>query len=192
MLIAFIILAFAGAVIYGVVSGVSNIVNNQKRLKEEAEKYNLNARPASTSFVRSALPVNIECKTASVRFAVSGDRKTAYLLCDPKEPTLEVPASSITGCRIVSGGPSALSVGGLIVGEILAGEVGAAVGAFSGNGVPMEYSLVIYLNDLGRPRVVYSLLNNTTAHTQAVYADVSKFAEDVSAAVRALTAGRYR
>ena len=55
-----------------------------------------------------------------------------------------------------------------------------------GNGVPMNYSLVIYLNDPSRPRVVYSLLSNSTAHTQGVYAEVSKFAGDVSAAVRAL------
>ena len=187
MLIALLILI----VLIGVIAGIVQIVENQSRLNREAKEQNLNGsavRSDPHSFVRhtSSRPLVHQCDMLGLRFALSADRKTAYLLYSTKQPTMTVPASKITGCRIIKEGHS-LSLGGAVAGGVIAGDAGAILGAVSKTHIPVRYSLVIYLNDPLRPSVEYALLTPSGSHAQVAYDTVSRFAESVSSTVRALT-----
>ena len=184
MLIALIILIL----LVGVAAGIAQSVRNHMRLEREAREQNLyraSDRSDIHSFVRYSLsrPVVHQSESFGLRFALSADRRTAYLLYSTREPTLTVPAGKITGCRIIREGNS-LSVGGAVAGELIAGEAGALLGAVSGAYIPLRYSLVIELNDPYRPNVEYALLTPSGSHAKAVYDEASRFAEAVSAAVR--------
>ena len=186
MLIALLILI----VLIGVIAGIVQIVENQSRLNREAKEQNLNGttvRSDPHSFVRhtSSRPLVHQCDMLGLRFALSADRKTAYLLYSTKQPTMTVPASKITGCRIIKEGHS-LSLGGAVAGGVIAGDAGAILGAVSKTHIPVRYSLVIYLNDPLRPSVEYALLTPSGSHAQVAYDTVSRFAESVSSTVCAL------
>lgn len=177
-------------VLIGIIAGVVQIVKNQSRLDREAREQNLNVSPARGDphfFVRqpASRPLVHQCDMLGLRFALSADRKTAYLLYNTKQPTLTVPASKITGCRIIKEGHS-LSVGGAVAGSVLAGDAGAILGAVSKAHIPVRCSLVIYLNDPFRPSVEYALLTPSGSHAQIAYDTVSRFADSVSATVRTL------
>ena len=188
MLIALLILI----VLVGVVAGVAQSVRNQSRLEREAKEQDLGRaadRNDVHSFVRRSpsRPVVHQCDAFGLRFALSADQKTAYLLYSAKEQTLTVPASKITGCRIISEGHS-LSLGGAVAGGLIAGDAGAIIGAAAGAHIPLRYSLVIYLNDLYRPSVEYALLTPSGTHAKSAYEAAARFAEAVSSTVRSLTA----
>ena len=117
-----------------------------------------------------------------LRFAISADRKTAYLLYSSKQPTLTVPTSYITGCQIIKDGIAPHVARGAIGGGI-AGDAGAVIGAFSGPQIPYNMRLVVFLKN---GRVEYSLLDNSTLHTTLYYNLALKFAEDVSDIIRRL------
>ena len=190
MLIPLLILAVLIGVIIGVVGGITRIAEDRTRLKREAKEQDLNRsveRGDPHTFVRptSSHPLVHQCDALGLRFALSADRKTAYLLYDRYEPTLTVPASKITGCKIIREGHS-LSVGGAVAGGLIAGDAGAILGAASGANIPLRYSLVIYLNDYAHPSVEYALLTPSGSHAKAVYEAVSQFAESVSATIRKL------
>ena len=186
MLIALLVLI----VLIGVAAGISQSVRNHTRLDREAKEQNLYSSAGRSdyhSFVRKtpSVPLVHQCNALGLRFALSSDRKTAYLLYDRYEQTLAVPASKITGCKIIKEGHS-LSVGGAVAGSLIAGDAGAILGAASGAYIPVRYSLVIYLNDLYHPSVEYALLTPSGSHAKAVYEAVSQFAESVSATVNKL------
>ncbi len=182
------------AVIIGTAIGLYQAFSKSSRLREEAKALNLKSepsepRPASTSFVRKQpqKPINHELRAAGLRFAVSADRKTAYLLYDTDKQTLTVPTEKITGCRILKNG-FAPNVTGAAVGGALAGDAGMLIGAFSGPQIPYSMSLVITLKDPWNPRVEYSLMNSSTLHTQTYYSVASTFAKSVTDTIRALIA----
>ena len=187
MLIVLIVLVLLA----GVVAGVAQSVRNHTRLNREAKEQNLYSaadRSDIHSFVRRSPSRSVvhQCDVLGVRFALSADRKTAYLLYSAKQPTLTVPASKITGCKIIGDG-AALSLGGAVAGGVIAGDAGALLGAVAGARIPLRYSLVIYLDDAARPSVEYALLTPSGSHAKAVYEAAARFADSVSASVRALT-----
>ena len=177
-------------VLIGVAAGIAQSVRNHTRLEREAKEQNLYGSPSGSdnrSFVRRSpsRPIVHQCDAFGLRFALSADRKTAHLLYSTKEPTLTVPASKITGCRIIREGHS-LSVGGAVAGGLIAGDAGAILGAASGAYIPLRYSLVIYLKDSPRRSVEYALLTPSGTHIKAAYEAASRFADVVSAAVNDL------
>lgn len=177
-------------VLIGVVAGIAQSVQNHTRLNREAKEQNLYSAPGRNdvhSIVRQnpSRSVVHQCDALGLRFALSADCKTAYLLYSTREPTLTVPASKITGCRIIREGHS-LSVGGAVAGGLIAGDAGAIIGAASGAYIPLRYSLVIYLDDAARPSVEYALLTPSGTHIKAAYEAASRFADAVSSAVNDL------
>lgn len=177
-------------VLIGVAAGIAQSVRNHTRLEREAKEQDLYGAPSGSdnhSFVRRSpsRPIVHQCDAFGLRFALSADRKTAHLLYSTKEPTLTVPASKITGCRIIREGHS-LSVGGAVAGGLIAGDAGAILGAASGAYIPLRYSLVIYLKDSPRRSVEYALLTPSGTHIKAAYDAASRFAQAVSAAVNDL------
>lgn len=188
MLILIIIIA---AIVIGVVSGVSQDKKRRQRLEEEAEMLNLNtANRRSASSLGNRLTtqsaINHQCDLTGMRFAISPDRKTAYLLYSQTKPTRAVPVKDITGCEIIKDGNASGHIGRAVAGGIIAGGAGAIVGASTGSGVPERYSLVVYINDLQNPFVEYPLMDRSTAHSKFFYENVSKFAESVSATIRVI------
>ena len=179
-------------VLLSVVAGIAQIVQNHTRLHREAKEqdlYSAAERNDVHSFVRhnSSRPIVHQCKAFGLRFALSADRKTAYMLYSRKENTLTVPASKITGCRIIREGHS-LSLGGAVAGGLVAGDAGAIIGAASGAYIPLRYSLVIYLDDLSLRRVEYELLTPSGSHAKSAYIAATRFAEEVSATVQSIAA----
>ncbi len=184
----FVLFAFAVLIIIIIIAAVADSKKKKERLRNEAEKLTGDGEASRTSGTSSsgAFSVNHEIDYMGIRFAISSDRQTAYLINDAEKPTVIVPVSSITGCDIVRDGNSAGSVGRAIAGGIIAGGVGAIVGASTGSGIPRRYSLLIYINDLQNPSVEYSLLDRTTPHSKSYYEKVEKFAESVAATVRVI------
>lgn len=182
-----LIIVIIVGVILGIIINTYKDKSTKKRLEEEAEMLNLSSRAkSSTASMTQTNAINHQCDVAGLRFAISPDRQTAYMLYNTERPTRAVPVKDITGCEIVRDGNASGSIGRAVAGGIIAGGAGAIIGAASGSGVPQRYSLMVYINDLQNPSVEYSLLNSSTPHTKSYYETVSRFAESVSATVRVL------
>lgn len=164
-----------------IVAGIAQSHEQKKRLDEEAKALKLDQAHTSTTRHISR-PINCEFRSLGLRFAISADRKTAYLLYSSKQPTLTVPTSYITGCQIIKDG-IAPHVGRGAIGGGIAGDAGAVIGAFSGPQIPYNMRLVVFLKN---GRAEYSLLDNSTLHTTLYYNLALKFAEDVSDIIRGL------
>lgn len=165
-----------------IVAGIVKSHEQKKRLDEEAKALKLDQTYTNTAARRINKPINCEFRSLGLRFAISADRKTAYLLYSSKAPTLTVPTSYITGCQIIKDGIAPHVARGAIGGGI-AGDAGAVIGAFSGPQIPYNMRLVVFLKN---GRAEYSLLDNSTLHTTLYYNLALKFAEDVSDIIRRL------
>ena len=167
-----------------IIAAIAKAIEQKKRLDGEARALNLNQTYTHTASRRITRPINCEFRSLGLRFAVSADRKTAYLLYNTNQPTLTVPAGNITGYRIIKDGIAPHVAKGAIGGAI-AGDAGAVIGAFSGPQIPYSMRLVVFLKN---GRVEYPLLDGSTLHTTLYYNLALKFAEDVADAIRIIKA----
>lgn len=182
----FISLALIGAFCIGV--SVHNENNAEKMRKEAIDLKLLGSRTASPIPGRKSRAVNLEYPSRCFRFAVSEDGKTAYLRNGPKNPSVAVPASSITGCGVFKDPVPVKNLGRTILGGMIAGGMGAVVAGNTGRQSRNTVRMVVFMNDPSRPRFEYRLLDGHVAYSRSQYEEAMKYAEDVSAAVKALKA----
>lgn len=182
------------AVICFLIASVSIIATTsyekkQSVMREEAEKLKLADTYTATSRPRRyANAINIEREGECFRFAVSEDRKTAYLRNGPKNPSVAVPVSSIIGCDIVRDPVRVGTLGRTILGGVIAGGWGAVAAGNTGKQYRNTVRLIVFLKDPARPRFEYLLLDGHVPYPNFQYEDMMKFAEDVRATVKAIKA----
>ena len=183
-----IIIVFAVIGIIGILGSIS-YEKKKSTMSNEAVKLKLaDSHTATSRPIRYADAINIERDAECFRFAVSEDRKTAYLRNGPKNESVAVPVSSIIGSSLVRDPIPVSNLGRTIVGGVVAGGIGAVV---AGNSAPQHRDsvrLVIYLSDPKKPRFEYRLLDGRVAYPRFQYEDMMKFAEDVEATIKALKA----
>lgn len=181
-----IIIVFAVIGIIGILGSIS-YEKKKSAMAEEAVKLKLADEHTATCRPRRYTnAINIEREVECFRFAVSEDRKTAYLRNGPKNESVTVPVSSIIGSSIVRDPVPVSNLGRTIVGGVVAGGIGAVV---AGNSAPQHRDsvrLVVYLSDPKNPRFEYRLLDGHIAYPEFQYKDMMKFAEEVSATIKAL------
>ena len=98
----------------------------------------------------------------------------------------KIPFSKIIGCEIMTDSQVTGGVKRAIVGGVLAGEVGAAVGAITAKKHIMSYKIVLYLNDIDKPKKELELIKTKKSTKDNDYINAVKFAENISATVKAI------
>ena len=183
-----IIFVFAIIGIIGILGSIS-YEKKKSAMDEEAVKLKLTDTHTATSRPRRyANAINIEREVECFRFAVSEDRKTAYLRNGPKNESVSVPVSFIIGCDIIRDPVRVGTLGRTIVGGVVAGGWGAVAAGNMGKQYRDSVRLVVFLRDPAHPRFEYRLLDGHVAYPNFQYEDMMKFAEDVEATVKALKA----
>lgn len=97
-----------------------------------------------------------------------------------------IPFSKITGCEILEDSAVTGGIGRAVAGGILAGGVGAIVGATTKKKEISSYKIIIYMSDINRPKIVLNLITSKMKIDSLYYKDAVRFANDVNASVKSI------
>lgn len=110
------------------------------------------------------------------------DKGTAYSL----------DLGEVSGVEIIEDSEVIGGVGRAIVGGVLAGGVGAVVGAVTAKKHIMSYKVIIYTTDVKNPQIALTLINSKMPTNSAIYKQASEFANKVNASIRAVIANQEK
>lgn len=132
-----------------------------------------------------ATNVYIDDNRKRILFAIFNDRQSAL---QPKYQFYNF--GEILDCSILEDGntTTASGIGRAIVGGVLAGGVGAIVGASTRSTKKTSLSLNVRIltTNLNRPIYTAKLLDRETAHTDRLYQNTMDFAQEIFAVVSAI------
>lgn len=97
-----------------------------------------------------------------------------------------VPFSKVIGCEIYTDSKVTGGIGRAVVGGMIAGDVGAIVGAMTAPSSIMSYKVVVYVNDALDPMIEIPLVEEKKSTKNTDYTDAVRFAENVNAAIKAI------
>lgn len=129
-------------------------------------------------------------KGISIRFIVDSPHRYIHIFQKPSgsESTAEIsiPFDQIIGCEIMTDSKVTGGIGRAVVGGVLAGDVGAFVGAMTAPEKIMSYKIVIYKNNPANPMIEIPLIEGKTSTKNSDYIEAVRFAENVNAVIRAI------
>lgn len=96
------------------------------------------------------------------------------------------PFRNILGCDIITDSKVTGGIGRAVVGGVLAGETGALVGAMTAPEKIVSYKVVIYLNNAYDPMIEIPIIEEKKSTKSADYTNAVKFAESISATIKAI------
>ena len=96
----------------------------------------------------------------------------------------------INGFEILEDDAVVGGIGRAIAGGILAGGMGAIVGATTAKNHVLSYAIAIYTKDIANPQVTITLLNSKTKKDSLEYRLASSFAQEINASVKAIIANQ--
>ncbi len=120
-----------------------------------------------------------------VRFIADDKNKTIYI-SDTSKDFNEYSYSDIVGCEIITDNQVTGGITRAVVGGLIAGGAGAIVGATTAKNHIMSYKLIFYFNNVENPKREIILINTKTSTKNNEYINAVKFAENVSATIKAI------
>ena len=103
------------------------------------------------------------------------------------ERVTKIPYSEIIGFEIRTDDQVSGGVGRAIVGGVLAGGVGAIVGASTGSKRKIaSFKGVIYRNDMSNPNYAFDLIKSETDPSNVSYIQAREFAENVNSVIKVI------
>lgn len=120
-----------------------------------------------------------------VRFIADDKNKKIYL-ADTSKGFNIYSYSDIIGCEIITDNQVTGGIKRAVVGGLIAGEAGAIVGATTAKNHIMSYKIVFYFNNVGNPKKEIVLINTKTTTKNNDYINAVKFAENISATIKAI------
>lgn len=129
-------------------------------------------------------------KGVAVRFIVDSRHRYIHIFQKPagSECTAEIrlPFNQLIGCEIMNDSKVTGGIGRAVVGGVLAGDVGAFVGAMTAPEKIMSYKIVIYKNNPANPMVEIPMIEEKKSTKDTDYIEAVSFAENVNAVIRAI------
>ena len=169
------------AIVIGVLLWTAN--NNKNRDEEEKNqdailrKHNIH-RDVDCSYRNSISTIN-------VRYIVDDVNKKVFI-SNTSSNFSEIPFSAIIGCEILTDSEVTGGVGRAIAGGILAGGVGAIVGATTAKKKIKSYKVVIYTSSIKHSSYTIDLIDTEMKTSHVDYQNAVKFAADINASIKAI------
>ena len=158
-------------------------VNNNNRDEEEKDqnaiirKHNIH-RDVDCSYRNSIGTIN-------VRYIVD-DVNKKVLISNTSSNFSAIPFSAIIGCEMLTDSEVTGGVGRAVVGGILAGGVGAIVGATTAKKKVKSYKVVIYTSSIKHSAYTINLIETEMSTSNVDYQNAVKFAADINASIKAI------
>ena len=171
----FLLVVIAIIIVVTIQSSNNMKIANQKRdnIKKELESDGFN--------------IDTEYWNGDILFLVDSSREM-IAVSDNCLKNKMVPFSEIIGCEIIEDSRITGGVGRAVVGGVLAGGVGAVVGATTARSESIiSYEIVIYRENIDDPRMVLQILKSKTKTSSYIYDNAVKFANNVNATIKAIT-----
>ena len=96
------------------------------------------------------------------------------------------PFSKVIGCEIITDSKVTGGIGRAVVGGVLAGDVGALVGAMTAPNNIVSYKIVIYLNNVIAPKIEIPIIEEKKSTKDPDYTNAIQFSESINAAIKAI------
>ena len=120
-----------------------------------------------------------------VNFVVDEDNQRVCLCT--KQSTLDILAfSDILGAEICADNQVIDGFGDTLTGGIIAGSVGAIIGAMSSSSAICSYKVIIYTKQISSPKRVITLIDSKTSKDSMDYLNAVSFADSVIATIKAI------
>lgn len=120
-----------------------------------------------------------------IRFIIDGEAKK-ILISQTSAVFETIPYSEIIGCAIMADSKVTGGVGRAIVGGMIAGDVGAIVGAATAKPHIMSYKIVIYKNSVIAPTYEIPLIKTKVSEKDKDYINAVEFANNVTSIIKAV------
>ena len=98
--------------------------------------------------------------------------------------------NEINGFEILEDSTVTDGIARAIAGGVLAGGVGAIVGAVTAKKYVTSYSITFYTNNIAKPQITIPLLNSQTKKDSIEYKQASHFAQQINASIKAIIANQ--
>lgn len=125
----------------------------------------------------------------SMHYRFIADDKNEYVIIfkgTDHQVKTTIPYHEISGFEIIADNEVVGGVGRIVAGSLIAGNLGAIIGASSGGNAVSSYKGVLYRKNVSKPKYEFVLLQKRTSITDVHYRQASKFAQDVNATVKAI------
>ena len=172
------------AIIGGILGGIIILCMNSSNAKKEEVAQN-NFKKENN--IRSELDYSFQnsAKDIRVRYLVDNENESIYV-ANTTEVLSRIPFQEITGCEIMTDSEVTGGVGRAIVGGIVAGGVGAIIGATTAKAKIRSYKIIIYRNNLHNPSNELVLIKTETSTKGTDYKYATEFAAKVNASIKAI------
>ncbi|WP_298730899.1 hypothetical protein [uncultured Subdoligranulum sp.] len=187
----------AGFLILG--SDPSPMVKSERQLKEEKEAFEKKIEIIKTKFCETAGHQDIRSISYNVKdnyYLILVDPKGHKMkLChifrgykdEQKTYEEDYLTTSIIGCEFLQTDAKTGGIKRIVVGSILAGGVGAIIGAFTKSSIVKDVKIVIYFSSALNPTRTLNLLPQTKYNSDE-YKKAKSFADQVMSVVKAIVA----
>lgn len=160
--------------------------------QENTEKLRATQRDEQTNFItQNNITISKEytyktpLNDVNIRVIFDNINKNLFI-AETSKYFYKIPFSKIIGCEIITDSQVTGGVKRAIVGGILAGEMGAAVGAITAKKHIMSYKIALYLNNIDMPKRELELIKTKKSTKDNDYINAVKFAENISATIKAI------
>lgn len=120
-----------------------------------------------------------------VNFVVDEDNKQVYL-CTKQSAHDVLAFSDILGAEICVDNQVIDGFGNTLTGGIIAGGIGAIIGAMNSSGAVCSYKVIIYTKQISAPKRVITLIDSKTSKDSMDYLNAVNFADSVIATTKAI------
>ena len=119
----------------------------------------------------------------NIRFVIDGDAKK--ILVSQTSATFDtIPYSEVIGCAVLIDSQITGGIGRAVVGGVVAGDVGALVGAVTAKPHIMSYKIVIYRNSVSTPVYEIPLIKSKVSEKDIDYKNAVEFANNVNSIIK--------
>ncbi len=218
VLYAFVLLIILTFGIIGIVSGGSLsfwfcagiiacaiifLIKSIKRMDLEEQSDRNKAEEKMVDFISSILEKNNVTSTISYRYKGSSSLEVKYIMYIVDEPQkcvfvlqneelTKIPFSEILDCKIYEDSDVSGGLGRAIVGGVLAGGVGAIVGATTAKKHISSYKISIIRGNISSPQTSLVLIDEKVETESNHFKSALEFAQNVYASVCAIIANNQK
>ena len=127
------------------------------------------------------------------RFVVDDVNNMVYIFSGTnKQERTCIPYREIVGFEVLANNQVVGGIGNVVKGALIAGSIGAMVGATRGVNAVSSYKGVLYRDNISEPKYEFNFIVAKTKTTDFMYKISSEFAENVNAAVKAIISKNSR
>lgn len=163
------------------VAFVRALSNTMKEEERESKRLDVQQK----FIVDNNIVISSEIVYKRIRVIIDEPNKIFYI-SEYGDSFYAIPFSEIIGCEILTDSEVTGRVGRAIVGGMIAGDVGAVVGAATAKKQISSYTIRIYRKNIQRPTYEIPLIRVKIATEAEQYKNAVNFADKINASIKAI------